>query len=154
MAVLEGRRRNGEMGYETFEEADVQLQERERWQKIRDSKYNKWYKVIKKPGTPRYLEEGRKQKRWRRIARFRLGNEVNKAKYWEKEEKRRCRVCGWERETWEHVWKGCRRNEEMSEGWQEKVEELLGEEQEGETWMKKIKGRRAEDVEVEEGTRS
>jgi len=41
--------------------------------------------------------------RWRRIARFRLGCEMRESNYWEEEEKKMCRLCGRERESWEHV---------------------------------------------------
>lgn len=40
-----------------------------------------------------------------RIARFRLGNEMRDCRYWEKEE-RKCRLCEWKKETWEHVREG------------------------------------------------
>lgn len=42
------------------------------------------------------------------MARFRLGNEMRKGRYWECEERRKCRLCGEEVETWEHVWERCR----------------------------------------------
>ncbi|KYN11483.1 hypothetical protein ALC57_16363, partial [Trachymyrmex cornetzi] len=32
--------------------------------------------------------------RWRRVARFRLENEVREGRYWESEEERECRLCG------------------------------------------------------------
>lgn len=41
-----------------------------------------------------------------RIARFRLGSEMREKKYWEVEEKRmqkKCRLFGWEEESWKHV---------------------------------------------------
>lgn len=41
--------------------------------------------------------------------KFRLGNErIGEGIYWEKEENRISR-CGGEVETWEHVWKRCRK---------------------------------------------
>lgn len=33
-------------------------QTEERWMRIRDSQYNKWYKVIKGKGIPSYLKKG------------------------------------------------------------------------------------------------
>lgn len=39
------------------------------------------------------------------MARFRLGNEMRKGRYWECEERRKCRLCGEEVETWEHLWR-------------------------------------------------
>lgn len=57
--------------------------------------------------------------------------------YWEGEEKRKCRLCEREEEIWEYIWEEyCR----WGEGgvWQERVEEILGEEGEGEDWMRKF----------------
>lgn len=31
---------------------------RERWEKIRESRYNRWYKVIRGKGIPEYLKKG------------------------------------------------------------------------------------------------
>lgn len=50
-------------------------QKKEREKSIRESKYNRWYKEIVEEGIPAYLKEGRKQENWRRVTRFRLGNE-------------------------------------------------------------------------------
>jgi len=43
------------------------------------------------------------------MARFKLGNEMRKGRYWEEEERRKCRLCGNEEESWKHVWKRCTR---------------------------------------------
>jgi len=51
-----------------------------------------------------------------RVARFRLGNEMREGKYWEDEEKRRCRICEWEEETWEHVVEVCMREGDGEKG--------------------------------------
>ncbi|EFN87354.1 hypothetical protein EAI_02128 [Harpegnathos saltator] len=37
------------------------------------------------------------------------GKRVEGGRYWEEEEKRRCRMCGGEEETWEHIWEECMR---------------------------------------------
>jgi len=37
--------------------------------------------VIKGKGIPEYLKKGWKERRWARVARFRLGNEVGERKY-------------------------------------------------------------------------
>lgn len=37
---------------------------------------------------------------------------MREGKYWIKEGKRLCRVCGWEEERWKHVLWWCRRGEE------------------------------------------
>ncbi|XP_076660673.1 uncharacterized protein LOC143364045, partial [Halictus rubicundus] len=49
---------------------------------------------------PEYLEKATKEEKWRRVARYRLGNEMRGGRYWEEEEERRCRRCGYEEETW------------------------------------------------------
>jgi len=41
--------------------------------------------------------------KWKRIIRFRLGNEMKESLYWEEENKRVCRLCGGEEESWEHM---------------------------------------------------
>ena len=55
-----------------------------------------------------YLRKGWSDERCRRIARFRLGNEMGEGRYWEAEEGRRCRVCGGEgTEWWKRVLDRC-----------------------------------------------
>jgi len=44
-------------------------------------------------GIPKYLKEKRKEERMIRMARFRLGNVMREGRYWEGEERRRCRLC-------------------------------------------------------------
>lgn len=68
-----------------------------------------------------------------------MGNEIRGSKYWEGEENRRCRMCGGEEETWEHVWENCRRGRKEKGSWQEAVEWVLGEEGLGEGWMRELK---------------
>jgi len=53
------------------------------------------------------LKKGWAESRWRRIARYRLGEGVKEGKYWMREEERICRMCGREEETWKHVWEEC-----------------------------------------------
>lgn len=74
--------------------------------------------------------------------RFRLGNEMREGRYWEKEERRRCRLCEGEEETWEHVWERCREWREGGGSWQEAVRWVLGEEGEGERWLRELEGER------------
>ena len=64
--------------------------------------------------------------------------------YWEKDEKRKCRVCEWMEETWEHVWDGCMRGEDERGEWQRNIEEILGVEGLGEKWMKEMEKARGE----------
>lgn len=60
---------------------------------------------MKEKGIPGYLKKSWTENRWRR--RYRLREEVREGMYWGKEENRLCRVCGVEREIWEHVWEEC-----------------------------------------------
>lgn len=126
-------RRRGEEGdwFEEVMEVEKRMQRRERWERIGKSDYNKWYKGIKGE-VPGYLRKGRRESRRTRVARFWLGNEMRESKYWEKEEKKRCRLCSGSRETWEHVWEGCRewRNGEGIR--QERMGWVLGDEGEEE----------------------
>lgn len=58
-------------------------------------------------GISKYLKEKGKEGRMIRVARFRLGSEMREGRYWEGEETRRYRICGWVEETWEHVVEVC-----------------------------------------------
>jgi len=68
---------------------------------IEKGRFSKWYGQVK--GDTRYLEKSWGESRWRRVARFRLGNEVREGRNWEEEKERRCRLGGREVEKWEHV---------------------------------------------------
>lgn len=48
-------------------------QKRQKWNKINGSKYNRWYKMVKKEGC-RSLKKRWEESRWRRVARFKLEN--------------------------------------------------------------------------------
>jgi len=100
---VEGINRFGEL-----EKGERERQEMERWERIEESKYNKWYRWVKEAGNSGYLKKGWGKSRWRRVARFRLEREMRESSYWEEEEKKMCRLCESERETWEHVWGNCR----------------------------------------------
>lgn len=95
---------------------------------MRESKYNKQYKEIRKESIPIYLKESKKKKKWRRVARFRLGNEIRERKYWIKERQRLCRVCDWKRRDGSMFYGGVgekeKRLEETKET-QERVKEIL-----------------------------
>lgn len=64
--------------------------------KIEKARYNKWYKWVRENKVPEYLEKGKKEDKWRTIARFRLGNEMREGLYWREDEERICRRCGGE----------------------------------------------------------
>jgi len=104
---MEEKRGKREEEYEGWEQRDREMQKEERWERIRDSRYNRWYGEVKE-GIPAYLEKGWGESRWRRVIRFRLNNEMRGARYWESKERRKCRRCGGGEETWEHVLGECR----------------------------------------------
>jgi len=107
--VTEREREEGVLDFSRLEEYDTKLQREERWKRIKNSKYNKWYKRVKGKGIPGYLKKGWTENKWRRIARYRLGEGVREGIYWTGEEERICRMCGEEEETWKHVWEECGR---------------------------------------------
>ncbi|KYN08022.1 hypothetical protein ALC62_00996 [Cyphomyrmex costatus] len=117
----------------------------------RSSKYNESYVRIKTEAVPKYLREGGKDKRMIRIARFRMGNEMRRGRYWEDEERRVCRVCGAEEETWDHVLKRCAKwkedEKEMS------MEDILDEGGGGDVWIRGLIGIREKMSIEEEGRR-
>lgn len=98
------------------------MQERERLEKIGDQD-NKWYGMVKRKEVPGYLEKGWGESRVRRIARFRLANEMREGSYWEGEEER-CKLCGMESESRKHVWEMWRKG---GAGWQEMCRSIFGE---------------------------
>lgn len=68
MEEVERKRELGEMDFQEIVERDKEIQRGERWERIIDSKYNRW------KGIPAYLKKKWGESRWRRVARFRLGN--------------------------------------------------------------------------------
>lgn len=60
------------------------------------------------------------------MTRVRLGSEMREGKYLEDEQKRLCRLCGAEMETWEHVGERCREWREGQGCWQEAMGWVLG----------------------------
>lgn len=83
MEIDENRRR-GEEEYKGWEQQYRDLQKKER---IRGSRYNRWYKV-KREGDTCLFKEGVGESRWRMVIRFRMNNEMRGARYWETEERR------------------------------------------------------------------
>lgn len=83
------------------------------------------------------MKKGWSEKKWRRIIRYKVGNEMRDGLYWKEEEKRKYRVCGGEEETWEHVWERCvRGGNREGESWKEVMRRILGGEGEGEECMR------------------
>ncbi|KAH0819016.1 hypothetical protein GEV33_003775 [Tenebrio molitor] len=73
------------------------------------------------------------------MARFRCGNEERENKYWMEEEARMCMMCRDERETIEHMWRGCG---EMREREEKERGETLNEDGREIGWMKEVWKRR------------
>lgn len=69
------------------------------------------YRSLRTEGLPRYLATGRDI---RTVARFRCGNEERGTDGWRKEEDRKCRVCGQEEETVEHLLDVCCPNDDFT----------------------------------------
>lgn len=55
---VERRRREGEMDYGQVMRKDMDMDRKERWEKIREAKYNKWYGWVKGNGDTRIFEKG------------------------------------------------------------------------------------------------
>lgn len=54
-----GKRENREIRRKVFKrKVGRVMNRRERWRRIIDSKYNKWYKMIKEEGISEYLKKG------------------------------------------------------------------------------------------------
>lgn len=96
---VEGRSQTREGWFEEMERGDGERQRRERGKRMRESRYNRWYGDVKRKGVPGYLKKGWRESRWRRVVRYRIGNEVRESKYWEEQRDKECRLCGMERET-------------------------------------------------------
>lgn len=55
---MEKKRESGEKWFGEVIHREKELQRRERWNRIRKSKYNKWFKEVKGEGIPGYLKKG------------------------------------------------------------------------------------------------
>ena len=55
---VERKRDEGEEIMEGWESKDRVVQRGERWERIRGSKYNRWYGEVKGEGVPEYLRKG------------------------------------------------------------------------------------------------
>ena len=138
--------RMGEEGreWQEIEEEMSKRQKEMRWRKIADSRYDKWYRMIKIEGISEYLEKWKKECKWTRMIRFRMGEDMNECKYWMKEEMKLCRICGYERESWEHVLERCTGDEDEGKSVGERVIWILEGSGQGEKWIKNLEERREE----------
>ena len=87
----------------------------EDWASTIESKSAKEYKKWSMEKRPKYLEIKGRKNTVKMIARFRCCNEWKGERYWEEENKKECRVCGEERETWQHIKDWCSTRTEMGE---------------------------------------
>lgn len=58
IGIKEWENREGEGLVEELMKRDKKKQRKERWERIRNSKFNKWYKEVKGEGIPEYLKKG------------------------------------------------------------------------------------------------
>jgi hypothetical protein len=98
-------------------------------------------------GRRMMMFESMSTKERKMMARFRCGNEERENKYWMEEEERMCRMCREERETIEHMWRGCG---EMREREEKERGEILNEDGREIGWLKEVWKRR-ERIEKERG---
>ncbi|XP_025996696.1 protein PXR1-like [Solenopsis invicta] len=119
------------------EERNRKKQREERRERIQRSKENKWYQRVKREKIPEYLRKGWAENKWKRVAKYRLGEGMRKRNYWTSEENRKCRMCGMEEESWEHVWEECG-SWKAERSWEEIVERVLVHNGEEEEWLRKL----------------
>ncbi|EZA49260.1 hypothetical protein X777_12471 [Ooceraea biroi] len=55
---MEKKREEGRYWYGEIEKVNKEKQMEERWKRMRESRYNSWYKEVKGRGLPGYLKEG------------------------------------------------------------------------------------------------
>lgn len=65
---------------------------------------------------------------------------MREGRYWGEEEERRCKLCGWEYKSWEHVVDVCM--EEGKGGEREEIIRILEDDGRGEAWLKRLQARR------------
>ena len=87
-----------------------------------------WYGQWMTNRLPVYLDRGLDIKT---IARFRLGSKERSKDKWSSEKERKCRICGTEEETIEHLTTTCCPADQTEE-------EIMGEEGQGVPWMKYV----------------
>lgn len=102
--------------------------------------------------APGYLRKDSKLSRKEviKIARHRMGNEARANKYWEKEENRRCRLCGKAEETIKHIMEECGiSGDGQQESWKETMEKIA--ERRSRIWQLEWLRKRAKKEKEEEG---
>jgi len=71
--VWKMQRIEGENNRDLLMEKVREEQKRIRWERIKESRYNKWYGEIKVEGFSKYLLKGWGKSRWKRVTNFRWG---------------------------------------------------------------------------------
>jgi hypothetical protein len=107
-------------------ERDKDIDEQERRERIKESRYNRVYERCMTEEIPEYQCKRKKND-------GEIGNEKRESRYWTEGEERRCSMCCEERETIEHMWKGC---SEMRERERKEQGEILNEVGREIGWMK------------------
>ena len=132
----------GENKWKCVKERDREVDGQERGEKIRASRSCVNYERAWGDGLPKYMRICKRNegKKMQLIARWRCGNEELGNRYWLTEERKACRICGWERESLDHlVWKCVGIAERREEGMEVKREDGRGYE-----WMRMIERMRRE----------
>ena len=92
--------------------------------------------MVKEEGEPEYLKKMKKESKWNRMVRFRMGEGVRECRYWMGEEENVCGVCRYERESWAHVLERCTGDEGGRVD--ERVSWILSGCGQGPEWMRKL----------------
>lgn len=114
--------------------------EKKKRKKIKESRSANDYQKWMLEERPRYLEIKGSKKKVRMIARFRCCNEWRGDRYGETEEKKVCRTCRGEEETWQHLRERCLTRTDLGE------EDIMLKDGEGTVWMRKVYAKRKEEA--------
>lgn len=92
--------------------------------------YNKWKTKVEQNSEKR-REKSQSWKQWRD---FRRGNEWEWSRYWVEVNRKMCRLCEKKKESWQHIWRKCKKSEAMNIT----KEEIIAEESKGMKWVLEI----------------
>jgi len=76
-------------------ERDLEIPKTSAYNKIQDSRYVIRYKELYTLGIPEYLRKQSHKNTQKIIARFRLGNEELRNKFWREQKTNTCRLWNW-----------------------------------------------------------
>ena len=118
---------------------EIQMQHQDN--KIRSAKYCERYVNIRsRQDRAVYLCHRGRNKKQTILCRFRCGCEERASRYWEKEDRKMCRICGRTTETLEHLTTDC--TEDLKTDWT--INDILNEEGLGLQWLRKLIKKRQE----------